>query len=54
MKNADNLPYELRRLLEIMANTPSNIDMEFWNEFSNAILEAANTIERSFVNKKMT
>jgi len=52
VENTDNLPRELRRLLEIMANTPSNMDMEFWNEFSNAVLEAANIIERSFINKE--
>lgn len=41
----ETLPNKLRRELEILANTPSNMTMTFWNEFSNDVLLAANFIE---------
>lgn len=44
MDTKETLPEKLRRNLEILANTPSSIDMGLWNEFANSVLKAANVI----------
>lgn len=40
------LPNRLRRTIEAIANTPSHVGMDLWNDHSNAVLEAANILER--------